>query len=259
MRGMRFLTPVILLLALNTGCTEVDPLPLVDAQGNPIRFPDAWDTWLEVEEITPADTEIPVMPIFRVSFPTYLRTVNVLDVDMVSLNSGGIRAGGRSTYDMVDKTLVFRPFSPLIVGLDYTLTLNPNRVESVTGSPLAVGRLPTYSVRSEAPPHTAPDIVTANWQDVAAIFEAKCWGCHQDPEWRLNPLTRESMIGVLGESVDVFVVKPRDPAGSYLMHKILPDYPLRRFGVQPPEWSSEPPLTKAELKVIQAWVQAGAP
>lgn len=257
--AMRFLTPILMMCALQAGCTEIDPLPLVDAQGNPIRLPEAWDTWLEVEEITPGDSEIPVIPIFRVTFPTYLNTTNVLDVDMVSLSSGGIRASGRATYDMVDRSLDWRPFSPLIAGLNYTLQLNPNRVESVTNAPLRVSQLPTYSVKEDAPRHTAVTSISASWDDVAKIFEVKCWGCHQDPEWRLNPLTVASMVGVTADSVDVFLVKPRDPSASYLMHKILPDYPVRRFGVQPPVWSSEEPLTRQELKVIQAWIQAGAP
>jgi hypothetical protein len=63
------------------------------------------------------------------------------------------------------------------------------------------------------------------WPEVDRILEANCRSCHADPQWRLNPLTRESMLGVRAEQVSRFLVRPGDPADSYLMEKILPSYP----------------------------------
>jgi len=239
-------------------CTPIDTPPIVDAQGNVVRVPAAYDSWLEIEELTPSGGEIGSRPVFVLTFNAYVSTRNWLDYDVMHLSSGGIRASGRATWDVVGRTIEWRPFGELIDGLDYRVGLNPSRLESVTGAPPFVGTLPVFRVNSEIE-NVPPALVAASsWGDVQGIIERTCASCHRDPEWLLNPLTVDSMIGVKAEALDVFLVKPFDAANSYLMHKILPDYPNRRFGVQPPTWSDEDPLSSDEIRAIASWIDSGA-
>ena len=67
------------------------------------------------------------------------------------------------------------------------------------------------------------------------------------------------MIGARADEVDEVIVIRYDAADSYLMHKIIPDYPLRRYGVQPPTWSDAEPLTANEIALIEDWIRVGAP
>ena len=247
----------ILLPLLMMGCTAIEPDVPVDDEGNPIPLPGPYDDWLRVQSVSPRGT-IPTRPTIRITFNAHLEDDLFIDQDMVWLSSGGIRASGRTTYDFQTRTLVFRPFVELIDGLKYRLYVNDIRFESVTGAPPEFAGFPLYTVSSEVEPEETEEGVVV-WPDVRPIFERKCYACHQDPTWQLNPLTPESMVGVRADGGDEHLVVRYDPADSYLMHKIVPDYPLRRHGVQPPVWSDSEPLTFDETAMIQQWIASGAP
>lgn len=76
--------------------------------------------------------------------------------------------------------------------------------------------------------------------------------------WGLNPLTRESMIGKRSDAGDEMLIVPFDPADSYVLQKLLPDYWTIRWDVQPPAWSGAEPLSERELRLVESWIRQGA-
>ncbi len=240
-------------------CGSIDPEPPLDDEGEPIETPEPFDTWLGVERIEPASGVISRNPVFEITFDTYIEDDDLLNYDLVFLQSGGIRVRGFAEWDVSRRTLVWRPSGELIDGLEYQLRLNEDRLRSVTGAPPLFRFGAEYEVDGELEPPSPEARPRATWRDIDTIIVRKCASCHRDPEWLLNPLTPESMIGVRADGRDQLLVIRRDPADSYLMHKILPDYPLRDYGIQPPVWSDAAPLTPNEVAAIQSWIQAGAP
>lgn len=246
-------------LALLCSCSDIEPEPPVGQDGEPVELPEPYDTWLRVIEIQPASGEISAQPVFEIEFDTYIEDDLLLSYDMVSLVSGGIRVRGFSTWDVTTRTLTWRPSSSLVDGLEYRLQLNAERLRSITGAPPQLGGAPTYTVDAELEASEPSSEQPATRADVEKIILRKCASCHRDAEWKLNPLTAESMIGIKAADRDQLLVIRRDAADSYLMHKILPDYPLRAYGVQPPTWSDAQPLTTGEIRTFKRWIDAGAP
>ena len=84
--------------------------------------------------------------------------------------------------------------------------------------------------------------------DVLPIFEKHCEECHgaEDPEEGLE-LTRyrTSIVG----SMNGPVIEPGDAANSYLVDQIV-------SGKMPKRGD---PLSQAEIDIIVAWIEAGAP
>ncbi len=244
-----------LTIAIVAACGPVDPAPVDDV---PER-PGPYDRFLEVIDVSPGEGDIPERPTLRIRFNDYLDDDELLDYSIVSLQSGGLRAAGRVDYEMTTRTLVFEPFGPLEHGLTYQVVVRGDFLRSVTGAPLATANLPRLRVDRSAESAT-PGLAlpSAGWDRVDAIFEAKCRSCHSDPQWALDPLTRDSMIGRPSEQTGIPLVTPFDPDESYLMRKILHDYPLRRFTVQPPPWSGATALTVEETLVVETWIRNGA-
>lgn len=241
-------------LAWTTACGAIEPDPPVDGAGNAIPMPPAGESWLTVHKITPAPGDIPTRPEVSLQFSDYVDDDRLVDVDVVSLASGGRRAFGRVTWDMQTRTMTWRPNAPLTQGLEYDLVVNTSRLRSVVGGPLFDAPRMRWRVDGglENPP--GPERREASWDQVEEVLARKCWSCHQDPQWQLNPLTVASMVGVRAKDADAFLVLPRDPDDSYLVQKVLPDYPLIRWDVQPPSWSGAKPLEPDEIQVFIDWI-----
>ena len=250
------------LVAVTAGCVPIEEPPLLDETGEPIPIPQAYDRWLQVVEVLPEASVVSPEASFTLIFNAYLQDDALLDYATVFLSSGGLRAYGAVRHVVSRRALVFEPYGPLEPGLVWSLHVDPTRLQSVTGAPASIGPLPEFRVEEEveeptpALPLLAPP---SRWPRVEAIFARKCFNCHRDPSWGLNPLRPETLIGERSEQVDRYLVRPFDAADSYLLHKVLPDFPLRRFTVQPPPWSGAERLTPAELLVVEGWIDAGAP
>ncbi|TXD38437.1 hypothetical protein FRC98_06025 [Lujinxingia vulgaris] len=246
-----------LLCGLTAGCGPIDPPPPTDAEGEPIPQPAPLDDWLRVVEVAPAQT-IATRPTIEVRFNAYLDPATFNSYSALSVRSGGLSTSGRIDYRMTRKTLRLRPRTDLIDGLRYTLFASPN-LRSVTGAPLfpntpAPERF-TDATLPASPPLDRPPVT---WSDIAPLFEHSCNGCHNDPTWQLPELTPETLRQTRSTQVDAPLLMPFEPASSYLMHKILPDYPRRRFTVQPPPYSDAPPLSLDEIERIEDWIAQGA-
>ncbi|RDV38777.1 hypothetical protein DV096_08240 [Bradymonadaceae bacterium TMQ3] len=238
-------------------CGPIEPPPPTDADGEPIPRPAPLDDWLRVVDVTPTHA-IAVRPTIEVRFNAYLDPGTFNSYSALSLRSGGLTSGGRIDYRMTRKTLRLRPRSDLIEGLRYTLFASRD-LRSVTGAPLfpdtpAPERFTDASLPG-SPPLDRPEV---RWSNIAPIVERSCNACHNDPDWRLPRLTPDALRQTRSTQVDAPLVMPFEPAQSYLMHKILPDYPLRRFTVQPPPYSDAAPLSLDEIERIEDWIAQGA-
>lgn len=246
----------ILLVSLAlSACGSIDPEPITDEDGNPIIMPGPFDDHLGVTALYGA--EVGVRPTLRFQFDAFVNEDQLLDFGVVALSSGGIAASGRIRWQMSSRTMAFRPFNPLVAGLRYRPSIDASRVFSVTGAPLGAIELPEFVVSDEIeePEFELPMV---RWAAVDDVFRAKCRSCHADPQWQLNPLTYASLVGGASAQTDELLVVPFDPGDSYLLHKVIEDYPVRRFSVQPPPWSNAATLTAEEVVLIERWVATGA-
>lgn len=239
-------------------CGEIEPDPPVDENGDPIELPEPYDRWLEIVDISPTSGDLPLEPTITVRFNDYIEDDSFRTYAFGTLSSGGVRARGDADYVMTDKTVVWRPWGALVPGLRYRFR-STGAVESATGSPsLQPAEWPTYMATDAAPTTEPPRLPSATWDDVAPIFEAKCASCHRDPQAGLNPLTYESLQGARSDQTDLYLVRPTDPADSYLMRKLLWDYADIEFVHQPPAWSGAEQLPREELLLIEGWIAGGA-
>lgn len=266
--------PYIITLALlyATACGgRIEREPLLDEDGKKIPTPPPLEQWLQIESITPTGgTSLSTSPTFLIRLNQYLQEDSARSYAVVSLQTGGRGVGGAYTPIMTERALLWSPNNPLRDGFEYTLTVSGEGLESVTGAPTP----PSYStsVTFLAEEMVTPNEVTSldlalepGWGEVEALFEQKgCYTCHGEASWHeLNPLTYNALVGKKSAQSDLYLVRFKDPVNSYLMHKLLPDYPIRRGTAQPPEWAEMPasnePLTKDELWLVERWIRRGAP
>ena len=243
------------------GCGQFEPpVPPDDDDGDPRDIPPPGQDWLFFEDVEPED-DISLRPTMEINFNDYLDPDSFNSYATFRLRSGGFSHAGRVDYWMTRKQLRFRPNSNLQPELSYRLDLTADDLRSVVDSPLHELALLPAGLRTEedletTPPLSRPEVP---WEDVEEIFDIHCNDCHSDPDWMLPELTRDSLVHSKSEQVDAHLVEPFAPARSYLMHKILPDYPLRRKDLQPPPWSDAPPLSMSDIERIEHWIANGAP
>lgn len=247
---------LLLTALLACACGPIDPAPITDADGNEIVFAGAFDTPLGAAARYPE--VVGERPVLRFVFDGFLDEDGLLDFGVVTVQSGGLSTGGRVTWEMSTRTLEFRPFSDLVPGFVYRPVFDAGRLFSVTGAPFRGGNFPPFRVDPDAPAGDAPSPRDVEWTTIDALFEARCRSCHADPGWDLNPLTHASLVGSRSEQVDGLLVVPFDPGDSYLLHKLIADYPVRRFTAQPPPWSGAEPLSDAEVRLVEHWIATGA-
>ncbi len=260
-RSLKSTIWILILCAFIAGCGgSIERDPLVDQDGKPIPVPDAYDRWLMIQNTTPPAGPVSVRPTLEISFYDYINPKTFLTFGVVSLQSGGIVINGDAQYIMTRKALRWTPRRNLEPDFQYTLALAGASLRSVTNAPLLPVNRPIVFVADETIPITIdPVLPPATWSEVDTILTNRCASCHRDPTWRLNPLTQESLTRQPSQQSDFPLVRAFDPSSSYLMHKILPDYPVRRFTVQPPPWSDDnAPLTQQELVTIESWILLGA-
>lgn len=239
--------------ALCAGCGLAGPT------GVDVDDPGRYDSPLEVASVRPDADAIAPDAALAIRFDQYLDDDSFTTYATGTLASGGRRWPGWADYRMVDKALIWQPRSRVPRELDVQLSLSDD-LRSVTGSRLEERRaLARWRVeRGGATARgAATDGVAPAWSDVDAIFDRRCGNCHAESN-RLPRLTPEGLVGVASAEVDRPLVRPYAPANSYLMHKLLWDYPDRRFSPQPPPWDGGEELPRGELRTIEAWIASGA-
>lgn len=243
---------------LNCGPIE-EAVPL-DEEGEPIAIPEPGEEWLRIVEVTPQEITETREEIF-IYFDQYLNPRTFRSFGLVQLSSGGWRRSGQVEYYMTRKAIGFRPNNNYEPEFRYQLVfIGGEELRSATGSPLwpqtVLGELKTgESLQQSRLVSRRPSVP---WSEVEEIFEAHCQVCHGDESWRLPDLLATDLTEVRSQQVDGFLIEPFAPGRSYLMAKILPDYPNRRFTVQPPPWSDAAPLTIEQVEKIEHWIANGA-
>lgn len=263
MPDLSFRRLICLLLPLGLwACGEIDPAPPVNDEGEIIPLPAPLEPWLFVTDISPKD-EISQRPTIAVEFNAYLDSSTFTTFGTTQLRSGGFTYTGQTDYRMTRRALVFRPNAELEPELTYTLRFpGAANLRSVTGSPLhPLTVLPQFSAVEDLGDSVPLIRPAVTWEEVEEIFEVHCNDCHGQSQWEggLPHLTPQGLIGRRSQQVDAYLVEPFQPARSYLMHKILPDYPIRRFTVQPPPWHDGEELTLNQIERIEHWIANGAP
>lgn len=248
-----------------SACGQIEPEPLKDEDGELVPVPKPYEPWLYVTKVEPsldADT-IAARQRFTLTFNDYLNPESFTSYDVAVLASGGYRLFGSARYVMTRKQLIWRPNGATTPGLEYTFSLTLPDVRSATGSPLWPETPKGVFIASDKnnDDFTFPfdDRPRSFAADIEPIIEAKCARCHRDPQWGLNPLTRERLLLAPSTQRDRLLVRPGVPAGSYLMHKLLPDFTDRLYTVQPPPWDADSvALTEDELWSFERWIEGGA-
>ena len=87
--------------------------------------------------------------------------------------------------------------------------------------------------------------------NVSAIFQARCNSCHNNDKQK-GGLVLENYGAVMKGGGSGTVIEPGDPAASRL-------YALVTHAEEPKMPPMQPKLPDAELNVIKAWIEAGAP
>lgn len=159
----------------------------------------------------------------------------------------------------IDRAMALIVETGLPVGIPATETPTPTEVPpTATPMPDATSEpLPTETPTPEPSSTPAPTVDLANvsfQENVLPLLERSCWMCHggerpeggQRMEEGLSLLNYE---GIMAGSGNGPVIKPGDVEDSYLIEQIS-------TGRMPKEGDR---LTPAEVEIITAWVEAGAP
>lgn len=217
-----------------------------------------YDRPLVIDEISPDDGPLTTNPTIELRFNEYLEDGSFTTFDAATLRAGALSWPGWTDYVMTDKTLVWQARSEVPTGLQVDLAVG--ELESVTGETFpGAAAAASYTTSRDASAAAPSSYPSTSWSAVRDIFDERCTNCHGDEDWpKLNPLTHESLVGHPSDQVDELLVRPYDPSDSYLMHKLLWDYPVRQGEPQPPAWEGGEQLPRQELLAIEGWIAAGA-
>lgn len=217
-----------------------------------------YDRPLLIDEVSPSGGNLPMNPTIQIHFNEYLEDGSFTSFDAATLRTGDLSWAGWTDYVMTDKTLVWEARNEVPADLQIDLTVG--ELESVTGETFpGAASAASYMTSMDASADDPPSYPSTTWSAVREIVDERCADCHGDADWpKLNPLTHASLVGRSSDQVDTLLVRPYDPSDSYLMHKLLWDYPVRRGEPQPPAWDGGEQLPRQELLAIEGWIAAGA-
>ena len=181
----------------------------------------------------------------RIAFDRYLDPATVWS-RVARLDSGEARFGISTTYDPVDRSIVIRPRAPLRPGLGFVATLDPAQFAAMDGARLTEEfELTFLSTPAMEPPSSNSDAFDFA-TDLVPVIEERC-GCHGPTEGAFPSLDPESLIRQPSQrQPERILVQPGQPLQSYLIQRLLRDYP----GVR----GRPKTLTDDEIRLFITWV-----
>jgi hypothetical protein len=208
--------------------------------------------------ISEGETDVPLNQPFTIWFNRYLDAEVFRYSNAVKVCSSGVRGRGFSRYRMADRSVTFFPTRNLRSRLIYNLGLNDETVLALGGENLSTQFERAFQTAEGGTVVQDREIATVSYAgSVFPLFEQGC-GCHVDDD-AVPSLDYESLMQATSTQMDDrLLVVPYDPTTSYLMQKILPDYPDRRLSEMPPAWGRRPPLTFEQLSTVENWILTGA-
>ncbi len=197
----------------------------------------------EAGAVHPADAPL------RVVFDHYLEPNLGLDAS-ATLGSGAATFAARITYDPVARALLVVPLVTLRADLGYTLTVHADAIRGYAGETLAADVTLGFRAGRAAAPRTALPPVDFD-RELRPVLEAKC-DCHGPEPAVYPPLDPESLVGQPSQrQPDRTLVQPGRALHSYLVQRVLPDYP----GVRGLPMPLDAPLSDDELRALVSWVE----
>ena len=187
---------------------------------------------------------LPANEVLKVTFDDYLDPESIRQTEVV-VKSGAETATLNLGYDPVDRALLIIPRVGLRAGIGYEAFVSAEHLRSLSGNPL--GDDIRWTFRAEGP-RSQPEYQAIDFEtDIRPIFDMSC-GCHGPepkmfPELRPDALIRTSSA----RQPDRKLIVPGQPLESYLVQRLLPDYPA----VQGPPKN----LTDSETRRIIRWIR----
>jgi len=216
--------------------------------------------------------DVPTNVTFRLTFDDYPDPDTVRS-NSILLTSGYFWVPGNYGVDLISKTAMMRPINTLAQGLGYSLHLRP-ALSSLAGCP---GTSRDIEFITGHGPAETPAPETPKFDAVQRILDSRCGGgsCHLAPDAAdggclaapaagLSLCPSEAWDALVGtpsrQNDSLLLVEPGDSARSYLLRKLLPAKgtggPITGvYGQREPPGE---PLPEDQLRVIAAWIDAGA-
>jgi len=219
--------------------------------------------------------DVPTDVVIKVTFNDYPDPDEVRSGNLL-LTTSFFWVPGTYSVDLINKQATLRPWRPLVRQLGYSIHLRP-AIRSLAGCP---GTVAEREFRTGDGPAGVPEAPSATMADVQDIFDRRCGGggCHLDtaqppgegsclaaPAAGLSLCARDAwaaLVQVPSRQTDALpLVDVSDSARSYLLRKLLPATadggPIA--GVVGQREPPGPPLPDNELRIVAAWIDAGAP
>lgn len=195
----------ILMCAGVTSCGTLEDPPSLEVVGTAPVNASSW----------PADLPI------EVRFDRYLDPDTVDESDAV-VTSGELEATVDVGYDPVARALTVDPIYNLRVGVAYELRVRADGVRGLDGSALTEDVVVRFTA---GPVSGAEPTYRVTFADVEPVFAARC-GCHGPAPAAFPALTPAELVHqpAARQPARTLVV-PGAPLDSYLVQRILVDYP----------------------------------
>ncbi|MCA9565235.1 MAG: Ig-like domain-containing protein [Myxococcales bacterium] len=203
--------------------------------------------------------DVPLNQPVTFEFNHYLDRDSFEYYNAVTLQSGYLSTPGVARYWHAGRTIEFFPSRDMRPGLNYVVRINADTVRSLDGSELAQPAEVMFQTASEGTVEVSRDLPVLSFEtDVRPLFEARCGGCH-GPDSALVQLDYETLSDRESSQIPGRdLVVPFAPETSYLLHKVLTDYPDRRLDPMPPIWSADEGLSVEQQRVVEQWIVSGA-
>ena len=214
---------------------------------------------------------VPTDVVFRITFDDYPDPDTVRSSTLL-LTTGYFWVPGTYGVDLIGKAAVMRPIRTLVPELGYALHLRP-ALSSLAGCPGGSADIEFVTASGAAGGETPPPPKFD--EAIQPIFEARCGsGCHLGPDDAPGCLSSPAadlslcaadswarLVGAPSHQTDQLkLVQPGDSARSYLLRKLLPADTVsgRVPGVAGQREPPGEPLSEDQLRLIAAWIDAGA-